>query len=137
LFIAFPYLAVALLFVGIAARYMIERPRIEEAREEARAAWRRYRGGMIWRPALAVVVLAHLAALALPRTILSWNASPMRLYLLEGTGWLLGVIALIGWAQVMWRHLRQQVGSKFSEAADCIFLSLFFVGILSGLWTSI
>jgi len=137
LFIVFPYAAVALLVVGLAARIFIERTDIDAARAEVQATWQRYRGGRVWRAALLLLAAGHIVGLLLPSSILAWNAEPLRLYVLEGSGVLLGLVALAGWGQVMWRHLGQHHGSKISEIADCVFLSLFFVAVGSGLLTAL
>src|SRR5262249_36497141 len=55
LFVGLPYAAAALLVVGMAVRFAMARPRIVEARAEAKIAWRRYRGGLVWRAALLAV----------------------------------------------------------------------------------
>ena len=73
----------------------------------------------------------------LPGTLLRWNGAPLRLYLLEGSGFLLRLLALAGWARVMGRSPAPAAcESRPAEIAECVFLSLFFVAIGSGLLTA-
>lgn len=142
MFVVFPYLAAAVLVAGLVVRCVWSWPRVDALRAEAADAWALFRGGREWRVGLGATAVAHLAILLLPRTILSWNSAPLRLYLLEGTGLLFGLAALVGWGRVMWRHLGRAATATptsawiASEIADCALLSLLFMAIASGLIAS-
>jgi nitrate reductase gamma subunit len=146
LFVVFPYLAAALLVVGLAARWTRARLAMDAARAEARTAWELFSGGRAWKLGLALVGVTHVVGLALPRTIQSWNSAPFRLYLLEGSGFGLGLLALLGWARVMRTHFVRTPAASGSrpaprpgltkvacELGDCVFLSLLFLSLVSGL----
>lgn len=135
LFVVFPYVAVGLLVVGLAARYAWARRRLGAVRTQGRPRWGLL-DGTAARIALAIVVVAHLAGLLLPAEIRAWNRAPLRLYLLEGSGFLLGLVVLVGWARVMWRHLRDP-DMRPAEIGDCVFLTILFVAVLSGLLTAV
>ena len=93
-------------------------------------------GSRLMVASLALLLVGHLAGLLFPRAILSWNSSPGRLYLLEGTAFLVGLGALVAWAGAAWRHLRRTDAPFLVEIADSIFLSMVFVAIASGLGTA-
>jgi nitrate reductase gamma subunit len=64
----------------------------------------------------------------------------MRLYLLEGSGFALGVVALIGLVQLMWRHAHRgaaETRGRLFEVGDYTLLSLALVATLSGLATAV
>ena len=131
-----PYLAAAVLVLGLLIRYALVRRRMDAVSAELADVWALFRGGLIWRVSLGLLLVAHLAGLVLPRLILGWDASAPRLYLLEGVGYLLGAGALVGWAVVAWRHVGRTASASSSpaaEVADTIFLGLLLVGIGSGL----
>jgi len=133
LFSAWPYMALSLLAVGIAVRYLLERRQVETVAKEMSDARLVFRGGRIWRGSLLLLLAAHLIALLFPRAILSWNGAPARLYLLEGSGIIVGCAALVCWGGVLWRHLGRSGRPLVTELADAAFVALLFVGILSGL----
>jgi nitrate reductase gamma subunit len=139
LFRAFPYAALLVLVLGIAIRHVLVRRRRDGVRPAASTAWRLLRGRRAWRIGLAVTAALHLLGLVVPSTILAWNGEPIRMYLLEGTGFLFGVLALLGWVELMRRHLgAAAVGRvRWSEIADCALLSLLGIAILSGLATAL
>ena len=72
---------------------------------EARAV---FAGTRIWSVSACLLLATHVLLLAAPRAVLAWNAAPLRLYLLEGSGFLLGAVALGAWADAMWRHLTRR-----------------------------
>jgi len=138
LFLAFPYAALLVLLIGLGIRFVIARRQPEALRAASSEAWQLFRGPVTWRVGMAITASLHLLGLALPRTIVAWDRVPVRLYLLEGSGFLFGAVALIGWVKVMRRHFgRSTTGASLSEVADCAFLSVFCLAIVSGLVTAV
>lgn len=133
LFSVFPYAALAVLAGGLVVR--CTSPSSRGVDVEAAEAWTLFGGGRIWRVGFLVLALLHLGGMMLPRAILSWNTVPLRLYVLEGSGFAFGLLALGWWMGVMRRHLRSSK-AVVSDFADGAFLSLTFVGIMSGLLTA-
>jgi nitrate reductase gamma subunit len=131
LFGAFPYAAVIVLGCGLLARYLATSPR--RADVEAAKAWALFGGGKIWLGGFLALAVLHVGGALLPQAILGWNGVPLRLYVLEGTGFAVGLLALGWWVGVMRRHLQRSSASTMGEVADCVLLALLFVGIGSGL----
>jgi nitrate reductase gamma subunit len=135
LFQVWPYVALAILGLGLVGRYALA-PRASGTDDAAARATALYGASRLWRIAFLILALLHLSALLIPRSVLAWNSVPVRLYLLEGTGFLFGLVALAGGASVAFRHLVQSKGSVGGEIADALFLSLLFVSVVSGLLTA-
>jgi len=139
LFLAFPYAALLILIVGLGVRHAIARRRPDTIASAAAQAWELFRGSRAWRIGLLATTLGHLTALVVPGAVLAWNGVPLRLYLLEASGFLLGVVALVGVVQVMWRHVGRGLVSapRLPEIADYALLSLVCVAIVSGLVSAV
>jgi nitrate reductase gamma subunit len=135
LFHVWPYAAVAILCAGLVVRYLFALPRMQELASARGGSWPG--SGRLLRLALVAVAFAHFVGLVFPRVILGWNESPGRMHLIEIVGWVVGAVALIGWARVVWRHLDTPSSSRLGDFADSIFVSLILVGIASGLVTAI
>jgi nitrate reductase gamma subunit len=136
LFQVFPYVALAILILGLGIRHALARRRPEAIRPAADAAWHLFRGSVAWRTGLAITAILHLVFLLVPGSIRAWNGAPMRLYLLEGAGFLFGVIALIGLVQLLVRHIGRSIAatqSRVPEIADYALLSVLCVAAVSGL----
>lgn len=140
LFQVFPYIALAILILGLGIRHALARRRPEAIRPAADAAWQLFRGSFAWRLGLGITAILHLACLIVPGAIRGWNGVPLRLYLLEGTGFVFGVVALIGLIQLMWRHVGRTIAASHArvpEIADYALLSLLAVATVSGLATAV
>lgn len=128
LFAWFPYLSAALAVTGLIVRYA----RLNGKGELGAFDLQAFKDKM-WYSSLILMLLAHLLGLLLPGRILVWNSSPVRLYALEIVLFLLGLILLAGCLAKIWRQLRNQGKGTAARLSDTIFLSLFFVEVLSGL----
>jgi nitrate reductase gamma subunit len=136
LFLVFPYVALATLILGLGIRHALARRRPEAIRPAARSAWQLFRGTAAWRIGLAITAILHVVCLAVPTAIRTWNGAPLRLYLLEGTGLVFGVVALIGLVQLLWRHIGRSIAAHqpwVLEIGDYALLSVLCVAAVSGL----
>jgi nitrate reductase gamma subunit len=133
LFAIFPYVAVGILIAGLGLRYLLYRKQPEVVSAERKQAHAVFATGRLWQASFLLLIAGHLLAIAAPRSILSWNASRSRLYLLEAVALAVGVAALAGWIALMWRSHKRHGGSVLTELSDTVLLSLLFVGIFSGL----
>jgi len=134
LFGTWPYVAMALAIGGLVVRYLLDHARAAAAEREAAEAKIVFGGGRMWRISLVFLFATHLLGLALPRAVLAWNGVPLRLYILEGSGFLLGGLAIGAWADLMWRHSTRRCASLTSAVADAVLLGLLFVALVSGLF---
>ena len=134
LFAVWPYVALSVFGGGLLVRYLVARRRIDDARAEVAQAKGVFAGGRAWRISLWLLLATHLLALLVPRAVLAWNGVPLRLYLLEGSGFFFGCLAVGGWAEVMWRHLVRPCASIKSAVGDAVLLGLLVVALLSGLF---
>ncbi|MGZ4870456.1 MAG: respiratory nitrate reductase subunit gamma [Candidatus Angelobacter sp.] len=133
LFAAWPYIALSLFLVGIGVRYVRDRRQIAAVTTDMSEAWELFCAGKLWRVNILLLLIGHAVGLLFPRVIFWWNSSQVRLYLLEGAAFVIGTMVLAGWFLLIWRHLGRSNRSAITELSDTVFLSLLFIGILSGL----
>jgi nitrate reductase gamma subunit len=134
LFGTWPYLAVALAVGGLVVRYFVDRARPGAADRAAAEGKIVFGGGRLWRVSLVFLLATHLLGLLLPRAVLAWNGVPLRLYVLEGSTFLLGGLAVGAWTELMWRHSTRRCASLTSAVADAVLLGFLFVALVSGLF---
>src|SRR5258707_5014553 len=132
LFATWPYVALGASAGGLVVRYLLLRRRIDAAKTESGQAMAIFAGGPVWRISLCILLAIHVVVLAAPQAILAWNGVPLRLYVLEGSGFLFGSLALGGWAEVMWRYLARPCPCIKSAVGDAVLLGLLFVVLASG-----
>jgi nitrate reductase gamma subunit len=140
LFRVWPYVALSVLVLGLAARWVTQRlrrppplpswppPPMVAPPSGVRARSRPW-GPLAW----CLLALAHVIGILLPAAVLAWNAVPWRLYALEALGLAVGLSALVACAASVRRHLKRGTAPVAAGVADSMFLSLLLLGVLSGL----
>jgi nitrate reductase gamma subunit len=131
LFGAWPYVALGLLIIGILLRYFLVRQLSAESMEMTTAR-KIFRGNVVWRASLILLVLWHVVLLATPAAVLTWNSHPVRLYTLEAVLLIAALVALSSWLVLLRSHLQTNNKSLLPDLCDAAFLSVLFVGLASG-----
>jgi len=136
LFLALPYVAIAL-FVAVTIYRFRERPfTISSLSSQLLERQRLYWGSIPFHWGVVLILLGHLAALLVPRSILWWDAVPARVWLLEGSGAALAVWVLVGLLVLLWRRASHPRVRAVSTAMDYVVLALLAVQLATGLWTA-
>ncbi|GAB4248245.1 MAG: respiratory nitrate reductase subunit gamma [Thermoleophilia bacterium] len=137
LFLLFPYLAVAVAVGGtiyrIAYRPVTVSSRTSQLLESRKLFW----GSVPMHWGVGLVLAGHLLAVVLPWAVESWNASPVRLYLLEATGLALGLWALGGLLILAWRRVSEPRISAVTSPMDAVVLALLLLSVVTGVLTAL
>jgi nitrate reductase gamma subunit len=130
----FTYLPYVALGIGIAGcAWRLTSGRVTEAGSgRRRAAARIFGRSRAWLAGIAVTLAGHVLALLLPRQLLVWNESPVRLLLLELTGLAFGCLALAGLAANLRAYWRK-VPDRPLTRLDAVVLTLVVAVLASGL----
>lgn len=137
LFRIFPYVAAAV-FVVVTAYRMRYRPfTVSSLSSQLLEREKLYWGSVSFHWGLTVILLAHLAALLVPSSFEAWNAAPVRLYLLEGTGLALALWALVGLSVLLYRRLSSARVRAVTTPMDLVVLGLLLAQVLSGLLVAV
>ncbi len=137
LFVAFPYAALAVaIVVGIIRRrrYQFTVSSLSSQLLESR---RLYWGSISFHWGIVLILTGHLLALIVPEAFLAWNGAPLRLYLLEGTGFALGLWTLFGLLVLAWRRWASPRIRAVTTPMDVVVLALLIVQVVTGLWIAV
>ena len=86
LFAAFPYVAMTLFLVISIQRYRSNAFTISSLSSQFLESRRLFWGSVPFHLGVITLFFGHLIGFAIPRQVMAWNASPLRLVLLEVTG---------------------------------------------------
>lgn len=134
-----PYLALALFFIGTIARYRDRRARFgysslsSQFLENRQHFW----GLVPFHYGIIVVLLGHLVALLVPRSVLLWNSHPLRLYILEVSALAFGLLTLIGLVAAIVRRVSVTALLRVTSGPDWVVLTLLLVQAASGVAVAI
>ena len=83
------------------------------------------------------VLLGHVVAFLVPSSILWWNGHPARLYILEVTALIAGLLTLLGVAALILRRLRTPRLRPVTTVVDWVLLGLILAQVSTGLLVAI
>lgn len=86
---------------------------------------------------ILVVLTGHVVAFLVPRGLLAWNAQPVRLYILEASALVFGLLTLVGLLLIILRRLTHPPVRVVTSGADWVVLALLLVQVLSGVYIAI
>lgn len=137
LFLVFPYLALALFFVGSIWRYKRDKFTYSslstQLLENQQHFWAvvPFHVGILW------VLLGHFVAFLIPRQILAWNEHPLRLYVLEISALAGGLMCLVGVLAVLVRRLTNSKVRHVTTTMDWVVYLSLLLQFISGVWIAL
>jgi nitrate reductase gamma subunit len=137
LFAVFPYVAIGLLIVVAAFRWRRHPFSVSSLSSQLLESRNLYWGSISFHWGLSLILLGHLAALIVPRGFELWNGNSLRLYLLEATGFALGLWAAFGLGVLLYRRLRNHRIRSVTSPMDLVVLLVLAVQIATGLWIAL
>jgi nitrate reductase gamma subunit len=133
LFVIFPYVAITLAVVGTIVRWRRHPFTVSALSSQLLESRRLYWGSVAFHWGISLILLGHLAALFVPRGFELWNAVPVRLYLLEGTGLALALWTLFGLTVLIYRRVITPRVRAVTTPMDLVVLGLILVQVVSGI----
>lgn len=137
LFVGFPYIAFSLaLVVGIlrfAWRPFSYSSLSSQFLENRQLFW----GSGLWHWGILWVLTGHFLAFLMPRQVLAWNAQPLRLYLLEASGLIMALLALVGVVALMVRRASSPKIKVVTTPMDWVLLVLLLLQVATGIDTAL
>ncbi len=137
LFVGFPYAALAIAAVVSVLRFVWHPFSYSSLSSQFLENKQLFWGSGLWHWGILWVLTGHLVAFLIPGQILAWNAQPMRLYLLETTGLVAALLALIGIVALMVRRRTSPRVRVVTTAMDWVLLSLLLLQVATGIDTAL
>ncbi|MBT3314643.1 MAG: respiratory nitrate reductase subunit gamma [Anaerolineae bacterium] len=136
LFVVFPYISLTL-FIAVTIYRVVYRPfTVSSLSSQLLERKQLYWGSIPFHHGVLWILLFHLVALLTPKVLLLWNAVPLRLYLLEISGFILGLWALVGVVFLFWRRLTVPYVKAVTTRIDILVLLLTLISMLTGVLTA-
>jgi nitrate reductase gamma subunit len=94
-------------------------------------------GSFPWHFGIVLILLAHIVTILVPSLVLGWNADPVRLYALEVTGLMLGILTLFGLLMFIYRRLTDSRVRAVTSSWDVFLIIILLIQVVTGLGTAI
>jgi nitrate reductase gamma subunit len=94
-------------------------------------------GSVPFHYGILTVLLGHFVAFLMPKAILGWNAAPFRLFLLEVTGLVFALFALVGLVSIVVRRWNNLKARRVTSVNDWILYAILLVQVATGIWVAV
>jgi nitrate reductase gamma subunit len=137
LFEVFPYVAIALAVILGVIRYRTNSYSVSSLSSQFLESRRLFWGTMSFHWGILIVLAGHLIGLLFPRSVMAFNAVPVRLAILEGTALAFGLLALLGIVLLCGRRASSARIRVVTSRWDVVLLAILFVQIATGVFTAV
>lgn len=137
LFAILPYLAVFTLILVTIQRYRAQSYTYSSLSSQFLENRHHFWGLVPFHYGILTVIIGHVAAFLIPRQILLWNSHPLRLYVLELSALIAGLLTLIGLLAALVRRWTNAKVRLVTSVSDWIIYALLLVQIVSGIYTAV
>jgi nitrate reductase gamma subunit len=127
-----PYVAMILFFVVTIQRYRQQKYSYSSLSSQFLENKDHFWGMVPFHYGILVVLLGHVVAFLVPRSILWWNSVPARLYILEVTALVCGLLTLVGLLSLVVRRLKARRLRPVTTPTDWILLLLLLTQVTTG-----
>lgn len=128
-----PYVSLAVFLIVSISRYRMKGFSYSSLSSQFLENQRHFWGSVPFHYGILGVLAGHLLAVLMPRTVLAWNAEPVRLMALEVTGLALAVLTLVGLGNIVARRLTHRLARRVTTPLDWVVYGLLLVQVLSGI----
>ena len=133
LFAVLPYVALASIVVVSYLRYKMQRFSYSSLSSQFLENRSHFWALVPFHYGIIVVLLGHLVAFLIPRSILIWNAQPARLFVLEVSALIFAILALAGIVGAMVRRNSDSKAAIVTTQTDWILNILLLIQIFTGI----
>ena len=132
-----PYVAITVAIVGTIWRYFSDRFSYTSLSSQFLENRQLFWGSVPWHYGILVILLGHLVAFLIPRSVLAWNGEPWRLYVLEASALAFGFLTLWGLAALIFRRFSSARIRVVTSPMDVVLLLALLIQVVAGLWVAI
>jgi nitrate reductase gamma subunit len=137
LFVMVPYAALLLAVVATVRRLRGGRFSLSSLSSQFLEGRELFYGSVPWHYGILAVLTGHLIGFLCPRQVLWFNSEPLRLYILETTGLMFGLLALAGIVSLLVRRITSAKVRVVTSTMDIVVLVLLLTQVTLGVYMAI
>lgn len=136
-FVALPYVALFTFFLVTIMRYRTQKFTYSSLSSQLLENKSHFWTMVPFHYGILFVLLGHVVAFLVPRSILAWNGHPVRLYILEITALAAGLLCVVGMIGIIVRRMSNSKIRVVTSRIDTILYLLLFTQLVSGVAVAI
>jgi nitrate reductase gamma subunit len=136
-FIVFPYLAFSIFLLVSISRYIKETFTFSSLSSQFLENQQHFWGLVPFHYGIIVIIAGHVVGFLIPREVLAWNSHPLRLYVLEISAFIFGLLTMVGLISIILRRISHPKIRMVTSIADWILFGIFVFQVFSGLYVAV
>lgn len=136
-FVVLPYIALFAFFVFSIHRYRTHRFSYSSLSSQLLENREHFWALMPFHYGILVVLAGHVVAFLVPRQVLLWNSHPLRLYILEFTALVFGLMTLVGILAAIARRLTFPRVRVVTSRMDWFLYTFLLLQVISGVYIAV
>jgi len=128
-----PYVAIVVFFLVTIQRYRLKGFSYSSLSSQFLENQHHFWGSVPFHYGILVVLTGHVLGFLMPSVILSWNAEPVRLLILEVTGIAFAVLTLVGLINIIVRRVTNRLARRVTTFSDQLIYVLLLLQVLTGI----
>ena len=132
LFSALPYVAMTVFFVVTIQRYRQDSFAYSSLSSQFLENKQHFWSLVPFHYGLLFVLAGHIVAFLIPRSILAWNARPVRLYVLEVTALICGILTVVGLVMALARRYHSNKVRGVTTLSDWLLYAILIFQVTTG-----
>ncbi len=137
LFGALPYLSITIFLVVTIQRYRQDTFTYSSLSSQFLENRQHFWGLVPFHYGLLTVLAGHVVAFLIPRAILAWNGVPLRLYVLEVSALICGLLTVTGLVMAIARRLNNTRVRGVTTASDWVLFAMLLFQIITGVLVAV
>ncbi len=137
LFVVLPYISLVLFLLVTIQRYRKQSFTYSSLSSQFLENRHHFWGLVPFHYGLLIVVVGHIVGFLVPGSVIAWNAEPLRLWILEVTALVGGLLTLVGFVNIIVRRFTSPKVRVVTSFADWFLYGLLLVQFVSGIYTAI
>lgn len=133
----FPYIAIVVAVGGSIWRYATNQFSYSSISSQFLESRQLFWGSVPWHYGIIILLIGHLIGVFFPSGVMAFNSVPVRLYILEGTAFALGLLVLVGLAFLLLRRGANPRIRQVTSPMDVVLLLLILLAVVTGIGTAI
>lgn len=136
LFIVLPYLSLGFMLFGSIYRYYTNGFSVSSYSSEFLEGKKLFWGSQPFHWGLMFLFFGHLIAFLIPESVIAWNSQPLRMLILEITGFSLGLAVLYGLICLIYRRVTNARIRTVTSKMDILLFVILLSQVFTGLYTA-
>jgi nitrate reductase gamma subunit len=137
LFQSLPYMVMVTAILGTIYRYVSRQFTYSSLSSQFLENRHHFWGSVPFHYGILTITAGHFIGLLFPRSVLLWNAVPVRLAILEVSAFIFALLTLVGLVNLVLRRFMDSKSRIVTSRLDWVVYALLLLQVVTGLWIAI